>query len=445
MIARLIAGPIVVLTLIMAGAAPNQARAHAATPSALPATARWSGPGSFYYIRAAPAAAAHIVGRVTQGTSLQILAGTRGADVGGNPWWYRVYVGGVTGYVSSNAVEATGATSQPWTAIATSDGDPTVTSVTARRAPRLTAPVAALYPLDARFTVLGQSDGDAAQGNDGVWYRIAQGPLPPVYIYSPYLKFAGWGGVAPAEPLLTAPSAVAIDAQSGRILYWRAGAARRRPASTVKIMTALVALGRLSPSARLRAPDDVLSVTTDVGGSSMGLQPGEVLPLSDLLYGLLLPSGNDAAYTIAQGVAGSQARFADLMNATAAQLGLRDTHYTNATGLDEAREYTSAIDLARLARYTLRHAPFIATIVRTQAYTINIGPGHPAFALHSLDQLLGSYPGADGVKTGTTAQAGQNLVAAATRQGHQVIAVVLDATDRYADATALLDHAFAIQ
>jgi len=210
-------------------------------------------------------------------------------------------------------------------------------------------------------------------------------------------------------------------------------------------MTALVALKRLALSARLRAPDDVLSVTTDVGGSSMGLQPGETLPLSDLLYGMLLPSGNDAAYTIAQGIAGSQARFAALMNATAAQLGLRDTHYTNPTGLDEAREYTSAIDLARLARYTLRHAPFIATIVRTQAYTIDAGPGHPAFALHSLDQLLGSYPGADGVKTGTTAQAGQNLVAAATRQGHQVIAVVLDATDRYADATALLDHAFALQ
>ena len=445
MIARLIAGPIVVLTLIAAGAAPNQGRAHASTIASLPATARWIGPGSLYYVRSAPAADARVVGQVTPGTALRILAGTRGANVGGNPWWYRVRVGGATGYVSSNAVETTGVAGRPWTAVATSDGDATVTSVTARRAPHLTAPVAALYPLDARFTVLGRSDGDIAQGDDRVWYRIAQGALPPVYIYSPYLKFAGWGAVALAEPLLTAPSAVAIDAQTGRILYWRDGVARRRPASTVKLMTALVALNRLPLSARLRAPNDVLSVTTDVGGSSMGLQPGEILPLSDLLYGLLLPSGNDAAYTIAQGVAGSQTRFAALMNAMALQLGLRDTHYTNATGLDEAREYTSAIDLARLARYTLWHAPFIATIVRTQAYTINVGPGHPAFVLHSLDQLLGSYPGADGVKTGTTAQAGQNLVAAATRQGHQVIAVVLDATDRYADATALLDHAFAIQ
>lgn len=447
-----IVGVIVALALI---AAPDTTRqsgrvgrtpsglAALAAPPALTAVANWTGAGSFYYVRAAPSDTASPVGQIARGTALLILAGTPGTVEGGNPWWYRVRVGQTTGYVSSTAIATVGATTLSWVATATSDGDPSVTEIAARRAPLLTAPVAALYPLGARFTVSGQVAGAVAEGDDAVWYRVAQGPLPPVYLYSTYLKFAAWGRAAPAVPLLTAASAVAIDGQSGRTLTCSACTRRWSPASTVKIMTALVALAHLPPSARLRVPADVQSVTTEVGGSSMGLLPGETLPLSDLLYGLLLPSGNDAACTIAQGVAGSQDGFALMMNAMAVHLGLRDTHYTNPTGLDAPREYTSAADLAALARDVLRRVPLIATIVRTPAYTINVGPGHPAFALRSLDQLLGAYPGAEGVKTGTTAQAGENLVAAATRDHHQVLAVVLGSSDRYADATALLDHAFA--
>lgn len=449
MIARLAVALMTVLALMsLPQGTRNPWVAQAAAASdptlALPATAAWNGEGTYYYLRAAPASQARVVGHVTQGTPVQILAGTQGDDVNGNPWWYRVRVGGTTGYVSSSAVRAVGYTPHTWIAVATDDGDPSVTGVTARRAPSLSAPVSAYYPLGARFTVLGRRGGDIVQTGDGVWYRIAQGALPPVYIYSPYLKFAAWGTTAPPLPTITAPSAVAIDMDSGHVLYARDATQRRAPASTVKIMTALVALQHATPSTRMTVPHGVHDVTTEVGGSSMGLSAGEVLSLHDLLYGLLLPSGNDAAYTIAWNVGEySQFHFVTLMNAEAAKLGLHDTHFTNPTGLDEPHEYTSASDLAQLARYTLRHEPLFATITRTQVYTIGVGLTHPSFVLHNLDELLGSYPGAEGVKTGTTPQAGENLVAAATRLHHSVIVVVMDSTDRYADATALLDYAFA--
>lgn len=414
-----------------------------AQASTLAATATWSGGGQYYFLRAGPASTAPVVGRVVPGTPLTILSGVPGSNEGGNPWWYRVAVGQLTGYVSSNAVAEIEDVGRPWVAVVTSDGDPAAASVTAYRAPYLTAPTAARYPTGAHLPVEGMQRGDELESGDATWYRIAEGALPPVYVYSSYLKFAGWGTVAAAPPLLTAASAVAMDARTGRVMFSLNGASLRRPASTVKIMTALVALSRLPPSRLLPVPGDVQSVTTEVGGSSMGILPGETLSMHDLLYGMLLPSGNDAAYTIAQNVAGSQAAFVQLMNARAARLGLHHTHFTNATGLDEVGEHTSAEDLARLARYALWHSDLFSEIVRTATYAIAADRYHPPFLLHNLNQLLGSYPGADGVKTGTTPGAGENLIGAATRSHHRVLVVVLGATDRYGDATALLDYAFA--
>jgi hypothetical protein len=146
-------------------------------------------------------------------------------------------------------------------------------------------------------------------------------------------------------------------------------------------------------------PPGAPSVGAAVGGTAMGLLPGERLSLHDLLYGMLLPSGNDAAYTVAQAVAGSQQAFAALMNAKATALGLLGTHFAQSYGFDEADQYSTAWDLMRLARYDLRHYPLFDRIVAT-AYRY-IGPGltHPDFALHNLNRLLGVYPGVIGVKT----------------------------------------------
>jgi serine-type D-Ala-D-Ala carboxypeptidase (penicillin-binding protein 5/6) len=217
----------------------------------------------------------------------------------------------------------------------------------------------------------------------------------------------------------------------------------RPPASLVKMMTAAVALDHLRPNAVITVPAGALSVGAAVGGTAMGLLPGERLSLRDLLYGLLLPSGNDAAYTIARTVAGSQQAFAALMNAKATALGLVGTHFVQSYGFDEADQYSTAWDLMRLARYDLRHYALFDRIVATTYHYIGPGRTHPDFALHNQNRLLGVYPGAFGVKTGTTPAAGQNLVAAVRRKGHRIIVVVLGSSDRYADATALLNYAVA--
>lgn len=413
-------------------------------PGAPHAIAGWAGGGAYFNLRRAPAAHAPSVGQVRPGDALLIVAARGGDEVDGNRWWYRVHDGARTGYISSSAVAAIDPLPVPWIAIATNDGDPSVGGVQAYRAPSLGEPMAASYRLGSRFTVLAAVAGDAVESSTSRWYRVAQGSLPPLYLYAAYLKFARLGVSVVPPPQITATAAVAMDRASGRILYRLEATRRLRPASTVKLMTALVALSRGKPEMRMIVPDDVYTVTADVGGSAMGLAPGEVLSLHDLLYGMLLPSGNDAAYTIAQNIGGSQRRFAALMNAQAAQLGLRDTHFTNSTGLDEVGEHTSAQDLARLSRYVLRKEVLVARIVHTSAFTIPASTTHPAFYLGTRNELLGVYAGADGVKTGTTDGAGQNLVASASRNRRRVLVVVLGATDRYADATALLDYAFAV-
>jgi D-alanyl-D-alanine carboxypeptidase (penicillin-binding protein 5/6) len=206
-------------------------------------------------------------------------------------------------------------------------------------------------------------------------------------------------------------------------------------ASTTKIMTALLALER----GNLNQVVTVDVNAADMPDSSvMGLSPGERLTLRDLLYGLLLPSGNDAARQIARTIAGSEPAFVDLMNRRAAELGLADTHYANPHGLDAPGHYTSAADLAKLARIALRN-PTFAQIVATQQKTVK---GRATYDLHSTNPLLGQ-PGVEGVKTGHTDLAGACLVAAVRRDGHRVITVVLNSPDYSAEALALAYYAFA--
>jgi D-alanyl-D-alanine carboxypeptidase (penicillin-binding protein 5/6) len=174
----------------------------------------------------------------------------------------------------------------------------------------------------------------------------------------------------------------------------------------------------------------------ETAGSRMGLTWGETLTVRELLYGLLLPSGNDAAVALAEHVAGSEMAFVALMNETAASMGLAQTHFANAHGLDDPEERTSAADLAKITQAALAYPVFAEIVAQDTVFVAGR-------SLENTNLLLGLYRGADGVKTGTTVAAGECLVASLTRDGHRLLVVVLGSSDRYADATALLDFAAA--
>lgn len=432
----------VLLAFIVLPAGARAAAARRTAPietTAITGVAGWAGGYSYFNVRAAPRLDASIVGTLREGQRVRIIAAVRGDVLGGNDAWYRIKIAAVTAYVHSSGIRYISAAS-PWTGVVSSG----LAGVDSRAAPRPDASSDASFAAGARMTVLGIARGVALQPGDDVWYQVSTGSYRPAYIYSAALTFVHPGAGPVPVPLFSAQAAFAEDMDSLRVLYRHDETVPWPPASLVKMMTAAVALDRLAPDTVLTVPAGAPSVGAAVGGTAMGLIPGERLSLRDLLYGMLLPSGNDAAYTIAEGVAGSQQAFAALMNAKAAALGMRGTHFVQGYGLDDAGQYSTARDLARLARYDLLHYPVFDAIVATTDHLIGLGRTHPAFSLHNRDQLLGVYPGAFGVKTGTTPAAGQNLVAAVRRDGHRIIVAVLGSQDRYADATALLNYAVAV-
>ncbi len=238
-----------------------------------------------------------------------------------------------------------------------------------------------------------------------------------------------------APPPITSRAAVVVDGETGRVLYDLHAHDRLPPASTTKIMTALLSVESLNLDNRVVSDIDATKL---IDSSVMGLRPGVPITVRDLLYGLLLPSGNDAAIELAKKVAGSENAFVNRMNDRAAALGLTDTHFVNPHGLDSRRHYSSAYDLAMMGREAMTNATF-AALVRTQDHYL-AAPFD--YNLHNGNSMLANYPGADGVKIGWTDRAGWTLVASATREGHRVFVTVLDSKDRDADATALLDWAW---
>jgi serine-type D-Ala-D-Ala carboxypeptidase (penicillin-binding protein 5/6) len=248
-------------------------------------------------------------------------------------------------------------------------------------------------------------------------------------------------------PRIRAAAAFVFDGDTGAVYYASHADAERAMASTTKIMTAYVALHHASPDMVVKVGADAASyVNSD--NSYMGLSAGEQLTLHDLLYGLLLPSGNDAAVAIADGVGGSVSHFVAMMNDEAKTLGLTHTHFANPHGLDAAGHYTSARDLAVLAAYAL-HDPFIAQAAATATYYIPKSATHKAYYLTNFNSLLpgalAPYPGAIGLKPGNTGNAGWCEAFAARRDGHLIIGVVLgDPTwsVRNDDMRLLLDWGF---
>ena len=237
---------------------------------------------------------------------------------------------------------------------------------------------------------------------------------------------------------VTARSAIVVDGATGAVLWAKRVHTRRPIASTTKIMTALVAMERLGPRSIVTVDRSVRRVPP----ITEGLRPGERVEAWKLFYGLLLYSGNDDALALAIGAGGTRSRFVVLMNEKAHALHLGDTHFRGPSGLLDRDNYSSAWDLAALTRYALWNPRFRA-VVRTRVKHVPwAAPTHEKIYVNK-NHLLGSYPGADGVKTGWTTIAKHCLVASARRNGVHLIVVVLGADDSYGDAKKLLNWGFA--
>lgn len=242
---------------------------------------------------------------------------------------------------------------------------------------------------------------------------------------------------AGAEPSVSAVSAVVIEAETGTVLWEQNARERRAMASTTKIMTAILTI---------EAGDLDREFTVDpyaimVEGTSMGLREGDRVSRRDLLYGILLPSGNDAANAAAVSVAGSISAFVELMNKKAQELGLADTHFVTPSGLDADGHYTTACDLAQLTAYAMKNEVF-RSIVCCRFAEAEFGNPPYKRTLYNSNKMLSRYDGAIGVKTGFTDNARRCLVSAAERDGVTLIAVTLNAPDDWNDHTKMLDYGF---
>lgn len=227
-------------------------------------------------------------------------------------------------------------------------------------------------------------------------------------------------------PGISAVSVLVYDLESGRELMEKASHLPVSPASLAKLMTALLVLEQDRLSERVTIQQDDL-----IGEASMGLSAGEALLVEELLWGLLVPSGNDAAMALARHHAGQVDAFVVQMNLRASDLGMRDTLFHNPNGFDADGQVSSARDLLTLVRLLWAY-PLFREIVGTSATTV------ANRELLSTNRLLGSYSGANGVKTGTTQRSGQSLIAGVDEGGHQLFALVLGSSDRYHDVRLVL-------
>ena len=230
---------------------------------------------------------------------------------------------------------------------------------------------------------------------------------------------------------ISAEKAILMDGETGRILYEKKADSRSLIASCTKIMTALVVCEQTNVLDRVRIPKEAVGIE----GSSMYLQEGEVLTVQELLYGLMLRSGNDAAVALAIYCGGTVEGFAQLMNDKAHRLGLEDTHFENPHGLDSPGHYSTAGDLAALTAYAMKNPVFAQTV---STKTIRIGDR----SLTNHNKLLWRVEGADGVKTGYTKAAGRILVSSASRNGRRLICVTINDGNDWADHAALLNDGF---
>lgn len=235
----------------------------------------------------------------------------------------------------------------------------------------------------------------------------------------------------PKAEAISADHAIVLDAVTNRVLYAKDADSKALIASTTKIMTALVVCEQTNVLDRVRIPKEAVGIE----GSSMYLQEGEVMTVQELLYGLMLHSGNDAAVALAIYCGGTVEGFSQLMNDKAHRLGLTGSHFENPHGLDSPEHYSTARDMAVLAAHAMEN-PIFAKTVSTKTVTA------AGRTLRNHNKLLWRYEGADGVKTGFTKAAGRILVSSATRQGRRLVAVTMNAPDDWQDHISLMEDGF---
>jgi D-alanyl-D-alanine carboxypeptidase (penicillin-binding protein 5/6) len=241
-------------------------------------------------------------------------------------------------------------------------------------------------------------------------------------------------------PLVNAHSAVLMDAATGKVLFRKNYQDIMAPASTTKIMTAILALEKLPPDRKVHISKN--GATHE--GTSLKLVCGEQKTVRELLYGSLLVSGNDAAVALAEAVSGSESKFARLMSEKAKQLGMTNTCFKNASGLPVIGHYSTAYDMAVLTRYALKNRNF-AAIVATKYKTVSGPRPGEVRKLQNHNKLLWKYPYTTGVKTGYTVNAGGCLISSASRSGKTLIAVVLKTAAIYNDCIKLFNYGFGLK
>ncbi len=244
-------------------------------------------------------------------------------------------------------------------------------------------------------------------------------------------------GVYASGISVSAQGAVLMCADNGKVLFSQNGDKKLSMASTTKIMTSLLALEYAQPDKEITVTKEMVSVE----GTSMGLMPGDSVSLEELVYGMLLPSGNDAANTVAYVLSGGPEEFSKLMNERAEEIGMKNTSFVTASGLDDKNHYSTAYDMALLACECIKNNEFVSICSRKSA---RLTYGNPPYArtLTNHNRLLWKYEDTIGIKTGFTKKSGRCLISAAKRDGVTLVAVTLNAPDDWNDHISMYEYGF---
>lgn len=269
------------------------------------------------------------------------------------------------------------------------------------------------------------------------YYSIAMILFLAVFLESP----RGETAESPGEPVITASSAILIEAVTGRVVYEKNADASLPPASMTKMMTCILGL-------EVMAPRSVITVTPNAAmteDSFLGLMPGEQMDAQNILRGMMMVSDNGAAVAIAEHIDGSVQKFAQRMNEKAADIGCRTTHFANPNGLPNNAHLSTARDMAKIAAYGMKNRQFRELVGEKTSAVYWMSPRGKVLGLENTNELLGVYNGMTGIKTGWTIAAGGCLAASAKRGGVELIAIIMHAEDtktRFTDAMKLLDYGF---
>lgn len=237
-------------------------------------------------------------------------------------------------------------------------------------------------------------------------------------------------------PSVSAKNAIVIELNSGRVLYEKNAEDRAFPASTTKIMTALLAIENGNLDKKVKVSQNAVGVE----GSSIYLEKGEKISLRDLVYGLMLRSGNDAAVAISEEIGGTTENFVTMMNRRANEIGLFNTHFMNPNGLHHNEHYTTAKDMALIAREAMKNPEF-KTVAKTKSWITDRGEGKYNY-FYNKNKVVYQYEGGTGIKIGYTKVAGRTLVASSQRNGMELICVVMNAPNWFDDTYKLMDYIY---